>query len=161
MSNDHNIASSFRVKDDGTLISSMQDAENFAQETTLSNIDGKVATQAELEAVKAELETIKANQTNGEQLVQQSGSADFTHGELDVGTAGTAENFPNEPCREATITAKLDNTGKIYIGDEIVSDTSFGVYLEAGDSFTVSVSNLNQIYIDADNNGEGVRVLYV
>jgi len=90
-----------------------------------------------------------------------TGSPNFTHGDLDVTAAGTAENFPDEPCREAIITAKLANTGYIYIGDEVVSDTSFGVYLAAGDSIAIKVANLNQIYIDADNDGEGVRVLYV
>ena len=153
--------SGFKVKPDGTLIIELEDGSSIAiddfndlaQETTLDT---------RLNSLESKMDKLLDSQDADDNLsVQQAGSPNFTHGDLDVTAAGTAENFPNEPCREATITAKLANTGYIYIGDEVVSDTSFGVYLAAGDSLAIKVANLNQIYIDADNDGEGVRVLYV
>ena len=90
--------------DVGVLIESLE-GKDFAEQVTLNNLkerfntdgenevgalieslENKVATQAELQAVKSELETIKANQTNGEQLVKQDGSIDEDKRLLDYPT---------------------------------------------------------------------------
>ena len=92
--------------------------------------------------------------------VRQTGSNIFDHGEQDVAAAGTSEQLPDISCREVTISAKKDNTGTIYIGGSTVSNASYGVYLDAGDSFTKPVANTNLIYIDADENGDGIVFCY-
>jgi len=89
-----------------------------------------------------------------------AGSSVFDHGEQDVASAGTSEQLPNNNCREATITAKKDNTGTIYIGGSTVSNASYGAYLDAGDVFTIAVENTDLIYIDADENGDGIVFCY-
>lgn len=93
--------------------------------------------------------------------VTQIGSDDFGHGSHDVTAAGTAEQLATQSCREITITAKDDNSGKIYIGDSTVSDSSFGTFLRSSDSVTISVVNTDMIYIDADNDGEGIVYYYI
>lgn len=88
------------------------------------------------------------------------GSDTFDHDDQDVSTAGTSVQLPDISCREVTISAKKDNTGTIYIGGSTVSNASYGVYLDAGDSFTKPVANTNLIYIDADENGDGIVFCY-
>ena len=61
------------------------------------------------------------------------------------------------------ITAELDNADTIAVGGSAVieSDTTrTGVPLAAGDSVTIPDVDLNQVYIDAGTNGEGVTFLY-
>jgi len=93
--------------------------------------------------------------------VRQPGSNTFGHGEQDVTTAGTAEQLATQDCREITILAKDGNSGKIFVGDSTVSASSFGAFLRSGDSVTIAVENTDMIYIDAENNNEGVRYYYV
>jgi len=92
---------------------------------------------------------------------EPAGSDTFEHGEQDVSTAGTSVQLPDIACREVTITAKRDNTGTIYVGGTSVSSTSYGTYLNAGDSLTKPVENANLIHIDADEGGDGVVFCYV
>ena len=80
--------------------------------------------------------------------------------EKTVASAGTAEALVGASQRvlSLTVVAKTSNTGRVYIGgSDVTSSTNDG--LEPGDVMTISAENwldLNDIYIDADNDGEGV-----
>jgi hypothetical protein len=78
-----------------------------------------------------------------------------------VTAAGTRVQLPNVPCSELTIIGKRTNTGYIYAGKNNVSSTVYGVELGAKDSYTFSVSNANEIWIDASVSGEGVSYVAI
>ena len=87
---------------------------------------------------------------------------------VDVAAAGTA--VPLSATRIAAgwvfIQAKADNVGKIHVGESDVSSTSKMVELSATDGFTFldnavpNMYDLKDIFIDADDNDDGVWVGY-
>lgn len=79
-------------------------------------------------------------------------------GEKTVTTSGTAVALgTTQRVKSVTIIAKTSNTGQIYVGgSDIATTTNDG--LDAGDSLTVDAvgwMDLSDIYLDADNDGEG------
>lgn len=83
----------------------------------------------------------------------------ITVDEKTVLTAGIAEQMPDVAVPEgfeATITAKHDNAGRIYIGGTKAEAEAHHPGLGPDDVFHECVTNLNAIWIDADNDGEGV-----
>ncbi len=83
-------------------------------------------------------------------------------GNKDVTTAGTRVQLSSTsvPCIDLIIQAKRTATGRLYIsGPSVAADTN-GIYLNAGQSLSLSVTNLNQVWIDSSVNGEGVTYMY-
>lgn len=83
----------------------------------------------------------------------------ITTGEKTVTTAGTAVQMPDVEVPEgfeATITAKHFNVGRVYIGGTKAEAEAHHPGLGPDDVFHEYVTNLNAIWIDADNDGEGV-----
>ena len=126
-----------------TTLSSLE-GKDFSTETTLAelkdrlgtagtdevgvlieSLENKVATQAELEAVKSELETIKANQTNGDQKMQQTGR----NVELVNTSATWAENA----------TAGTEQEIEIAIPDDLQRDNVY-LFLVHNDSGVTTIS---------------------
>ena len=70
---------------------------------------------------------------------------------------------PSVACKKVDIQAQTDNTGLIAVGftgvDATVADGT-GIILNPGDTYSLEISNLNLIYIDATVSGEGVRYTY-
>ena len=79
--------------------------------------------------------------------------------EKTVTTAGTAVALASsQRVRSVTIVAKSGNAGQIYVGGSDV-DNATNDGLAPGDALEVPVDSwldLSEIYIDTDNNGEGV-----
>lgn len=78
-----------------------------------------------------------------------------------VTTAGTRVQLSTTQTSvlEVTITAETDNTGYIVVGGATVVaslSTRRGTPLSAGDSYTVAVNDLSDVYIDSTVNGDGV-----
>ncbi|MEH6943924.1 hypothetical protein [Bacillus sp. JJ722] len=92
--------------------------------------------------------------------VSLKGSSKLKVGRASVATAGTRVQLPNIPCKEVTITGLKANKGTIFAGDETVSSQT-GIELDAKDSFTFVVSNVNLVYIDAAVSGEGVTYVAI
>jgi hypothetical protein len=66
-------------------------------------------------------------------------------------------------CNWVAITAETDNTGIITIGGSGVVaklEERKGLPLEKGDSTTIPVGDLAQVYIDTTVNGDGVTFIY-
>ncbi len=86
----------------------------------------------------------------------------FVTGEKDVTNAGTAEQLPDVEIPDgfkAIIAAKPGNTGYIYFGnskENAESATNRFDRLEAGDSIPLAITNLNLVWIDASQDGEGI-----
>jgi len=57
---------------------------------------------------------------------------------------------------EATVTAKHLNDGRIYLGGTKAEAEAHTISLGPDDVFTEYPTNLNAIWIDADNDGEGI-----
>jgi len=82
-----------------------------------------------------------------------------------VAAAGTAVALEASSRQVAgiIIVAETDNGDYIAVGDSTVIEadaTRTGVPLAAGDSVTLYEVDLNDVYIDAAVNGEGVTFLY-
>lgn len=83
-----------------------------------------------------------------------------------VTTAGTAVALATStPAKWVTLQAYRSNTENIAVGASGVdasatAGTGTGVTLAAGESITLPVDNLADVYIDATVNGEGVRYTY-
>jgi len=104
------------------------------------------------------LEAIK-NQTKNQ------AKTGIRHGVKVVTTAGTDVVLAvNTVAKIVIIQAQTDNTGAIAVGafgvDATVA-TGTGILLYAGDSITLEIDNLADIYIDSTVNGEGVRYIYL
>ncbi len=86
-----------------------------------------------------------------------------------VASAGTAEAIVASPVRAASILiqADVDNTGNMYLGDSTVDDSN-GIEVAPGQVIEWTGDqargieqqiDMSQIYVDADNDGEGIRIL--
>lgn len=83
----------------------------------------------------------------------------ITTGEKTVTTAGTAEQLPDVEVPEGfagSIIAKYTNVGRIYYGGSKAQAEAHTANFDIEDYDTFYVTNLNTIWIDADNNGEGI-----
>lgn len=68
------------------------------------------------------------------------------------------------------LAAELSNTGSVYVGDNQVSSTRYGVELRAGDSvkmaavdfgYTDAKLSLKDVWLDVSVSGDGVSVMYL
>ena len=87
------------------------------------------------------------------------------HGRKIVATAGTDEALATSTVAKVVIiTAETDNTGVIAVGAagvDAVLATRTGTPLLAGDSVTLEIDNLADVYIDATVSGDGVTYSYL
>jgi hypothetical protein len=92
-----------------------------------------------------------------------------TGGSKTVSASGTAEALvaSSTDAQMLFVEAKSGNTGAIYFGDSNVNKTtSKQITLLQGQSVDVHADggykiDINEFYIDADNNGDGVGFLYI
>lgn len=81
-----------------------------------------------------------------------------------VTTAGTRVTLAaSTACKQIIITAETDNTGIVVVGGSTVVAalaTRQGVPLYAGDSVTLEIDNLADVYLDSTVSGDGVTFAY-
>lgn len=86
------------------------------------------------------------------------------HGVKTVAVAGTDEAIAaSTPAKWITIQAQTDNTGYIAVGATGVDATiatGTGVLLASGESITMPIDNLADVFIDATVSGDGARYTY-
>lgn len=88
-------------------------------------------------------------------------------GGKNVAVAGTPEQLSADsvPTRIIAMTARPGNTGKIAYGFTDAVDATpgaeVGALLDAGQSVSLPVANLNLVYLDAEVGGEGVSFTWV
>ena len=88
--------------------------------------------------------------------------ATFITLQKDVAAAGIAEQLPDVQVPDGydlVVKAKVGNEGNIYVGNskENAEDHTVTFSLAAKESVTLAVINANVVWIDADNNGEGIE----
>jgi len=95
--------------------------------------------------------------------IQGKGYDAIGDGRETVTTAGTAVQMSNVPCKRIFIQAESDNTGAIVVGGSTVvaaEGTQRGVRLYNAQGQWFYVSNLNLLYIDSEQNGDGIQYYY-
>jgi hypothetical protein len=66
----------------------------------------------------------------------------------------------SQAVKSVTIKAKFGNSGNIYVGGNPVT-SSTGLILQPGEAVSLDIANLATVFIDSDNNGEGVSYIAV
>lgn len=85
----------------------------------------------------------------------------FGNGKALVASAGAPQALAGSTSTGSiTVKALVTNTGQIYVGNSSMTKAT-GFELSASESVSMDINNLNKIYIDADNTGEGVTYIYV
>lgn len=91
-------------------------------------------------------------------------STGLGHGVTTVTTAGTDVVLASSTAAKwVTVQSQTDNTGWIAVGAtgvDATEATGNGVLLDAGESVTMPIDNLADVFIDSTVNGEGVRYTY-
>lgn len=82
----------------------------------------------------------------GQDTVTTSGTAEALNG-------GASITVPNE--YKIAIRALYGNDGIVYVGDSNVT-TSNGAELDPGDPINLHQDDVSNVFIDADNDGDGV-----
>jgi hypothetical protein len=59
----------------------------------------------------------------------------------------TQQLHADTACRTVTVQADPENTGYLYVGNSNLTGSAFGAKLSAGSSVTLSVSNVNLVYV--------------
>lgn len=84
----------------------------------------------------------------------------ISNNQVTVASAGTRVQLSSVSTGIHTVVIKAlaANSGKIYVGNSAVSSSN-GFELSAGEGITITVNNLNIVYIDAGTSGD--KVCYV
>ena len=84
-----------------------------------------------------------------------------TFGQNTIGTAGTAEVLgATQNVKSCSMRANTGNTGNLYIGDSTV-DSANGRILDASDPLDLDIDSTDDIYIDADTDGDGYSYICI
>lgn len=103
-----------------------------------------------------------------DRLIQKGIDENLTswdHGQKTVTAAGTAENLVAMDVPDGiylTIRALVGNVGNVYVGNSKANaeDVNKRLTLQPGESSSFKADDTDLIWIDADNNGEGVEYWY-
>lgn len=102
----------------------------------------------------------------GRQKTVVDGASVIGTGRKVVAAAGTAEQLVGSSirCVSVAIQAETNNTNNVAIGDvNVVAAVGAerGLILAAGESTTLSISDLLLVYVDSVTSSEGVTFLYL
>ena len=87
-------------------------------------------------------------------------SSTFNGGQKTVSTPGTCEKLHSDTaCIAVLVKALSANTGLVYVGGSGLSQDE--VELNAKEAVVLGINNLNKVYVDAINAGEGVCYGYL
>lgn len=94
------------------------------------------------------------------QSVSIPGSTSFSSGRKTVIAAGSAEAIGGDvDCLELFVVADPENAGNIYLGGSSIDNT--GGKIPPGGIMPCGPCNLSEVFIDADNDGEGISYFLV
>ena len=101
----------------------------------------------------------------GDYITTLHGLSTISDGRKVVASAGSRVTLASSTIAKLVIiTAETDNTGLIVVGGSTVVAalaTRQGIPLNAGDSVTLEIANLADVYLDTTVNGDGVTYLYL
>jgi len=96
---------------------------------------------------------------SGPATVTPAGDDVVVDGRDVVTTAGTRIQMSAQVCKTVSVTAETDNTGIVVVGGATVVAaiaTRRGLPLNAGDSVTITVDNVNRLWLDSMVSTDGV-----
>ena len=134
----------------------MSDVIGLGRARTLVDADG--------DAVTVTGTALDVNITGGGSIdigdIEILGHGTVVHFALNVRNAGNGgpTQFTAQACKHADIMANLSNTGIIYIG-AIAVNTTNGIALNAGDVYSVDVTNTDLLYALATVDQEDIAVV--
>lgn len=100
------------------------------------------------------LATVKVSETTS------TPSSSFDAEQKTVAVPGTAEALASStPCIAVSVKALAANVGKVYVGNSSLNQNQYE--LNAKEEISLGIDNLNLVYVDADNAGEGVCYAYL
>lgn len=93
-------------------------------------------------------------------LTQLTNPSGLNHGQVVVANAGTEQVLGGDTPLVVGVTVKAleSNSGKVYVGVTGV-DNSNGYELSPGEQQFIPIDNLQTIFLDVDNDGEGVSFM--
>ena len=164
---------------DSTKIACSMYGVQFANLVTEVGSDSAVVTDDVIQPatpgmvnVGGEYRSSNTTYSNGDAAIMQSdinGALKTTHNVTGGGDGVTTDDTSGQvlggdvACKKIDIQAQTDNTGVIAVGftgvDATVA-TGTGIILYAGDVYSLEINNLNLIYIESSESGEGVRYTY-
>ena len=101
----------------------------------------------------------------GDYITTLHGLSTIGDGRKVVASAGSRVTLASSTkAKLVIITAETDNTGLIVVGGSTVVAavaTRQGIPLNAGDSVTLEIANLADVYLDTTVSGDGVTYLYL
>ena len=147
-------------------------AKQDTQITKLTSIDTELTTQGTeltgqgvtLDSIKTALELIDNAISGSEMQVDIVSSGDMSiptglgHGTVNV-TGSPAAIAGATTCKYVVIRAKDDNTGVVSVGGTGVS-TGSGYFLNAGDSITLWIDDLAEVFVISTVTGDDVDYTY-
>ena len=97
-----------------------------------------------------------------EASAEHSNKTSWTHGQLDITAAGTAQRMPSLSIPDGfflMIQAKPLNLGNIHAGNSKLNaeDHTIAKTIQSNEVIRLRVDNADLVWLDADNNGEGVE----
>ena len=121
-----------------------------------NNLEGTYVVETEDQGSGVQRQVVKVAES-----VAQAAPSGIVAGAKTVTTAGTAVQLAASAtaCKRIIMTAEDDNTGKIYYGGSSVS-SSLGDYLFAAQKVTIEIDDVSKVYIDADQDTDGVKFTY-
>ena len=136
--------------DDGTNIEPLQlDASNFLKVILQAGTAafGKLAANSGVDIGDVDVTSLPQG-------------AVVSHNKKVVASAGTQEALAGSTVLKHSVTIKAlaANTNNVYVGSSTVSAAN-GYVLDAGETLTLQITNLDLVYIDVDTNGEGVTFI--
>lgn len=128
----------------------------------LKNVTVKVKTLAEGTDIATEQPVPGAPHV---QLFKLAGSTTIGNGRAVIAVSGTAVplNATTLECKSAVVTALAGNSQPIFVGASSVSATAgsqTGIPLYPDDAMTLEINDLNKVYINGTNVGDGVCFAY-
>jgi len=122
--------------------------------------DNRVPSLLVENAATGETKRLKDTDFSGDSPASAAGN-----GRKVVASAGTAEALAaTTAIKSVVITAETDNTGIVVVGGSGVVaslSTREGTPLNAGDSISIDIDDLAEVYLDSTVNGEGVTYTYL
>ena len=102
------------------------------------------------------------NKRRGETEILEYPPDAIGSGNAVVASAGTAVQLSatSTPTKRVYITAKVGNTGTIWVGSSGVADGT-EIPLTNLSSMTIDIDNLTKVYIDSDQSNDAVGYTYV
>lgn len=139
----------------------MADMQQYQTKEVLNKVlnTGEDALKVDIDNVTLDADQLNINLDSADDSVTiEHPITGIAEGSVTDASTGTAISGA-QVCKRVDITAKTGNTDTVWVGGSSISSGN-GTPLESGDSYSLEIDDLSNVYIFADTNGEGVTFTY-